>query len=80
MSDYVLPSNLTDEELHLLEDKFIAEYNAITEPYRAIFSKISQEFKRRQTEKCEKCNHVWEKEPGFHNDKYYICKLCGLEK
>jgi len=80
MSDYKLPTNLSDEELSILESKFIEEYNVITQPYRDIFAKISQEFKRREQEKCEKCSHVWERESGFHNDRYYVCKLCGMEK
>lgn len=79
--DFKLPDNLSDEQLRNLENVYIEEYNKITEPYRFIFSVISEEKKARYNKKINSCDHVWEKDSDcFHNDKYYFCKKCGVER
>ena len=74
-------SKLSDEELTKFENDTIAEYNKITQPYRLMFAKISEEHKLRREKKVNSCNHVWEKDAGcYHNDRIYFCTKCGVEK
>jgi hypothetical protein len=79
--DFKLPDNLSDEQLNELENMYIEKYTKITQPYRSIFAKINKERKERYNQKINSCNHVWEKDSDcFHNDKYYFCKKCGVER
>ena len=73
-------TNLTKNELLLYQDKVINEYNKITQPYRAHLIDIHNEIKKRKDEEIKNCDHSWIRECEYHNEKFYICTKCGLEK
>ena len=80
MKSFKTLSNLTKEELMSHQDEVIKEYNEITLPYRTHLANIDNEIKKRKEEQIKNCNHSWIRECEYHNERFYTCAKCGLEK
>tara|TARA_B100001094_G_scaffold122483_1_gene118174 strand:- start:22799 stop:23008 length:210 start_codon:yes stop_codon:yes gene_type:complete len=68
------------EEIIAFKEKLRVEYNKITEPYRTLMMNIDDKIEQKQKQIYDKCSHDYERFSEYHNDRYYICKICGHEK
>uniref|UniRef100_A0A6C0KYZ5 Uncharacterized protein n=1 Tax=viral metagenome TaxID=1070528 RepID=A0A6C0KYZ5_9ZZZZ len=73
-------NNCSMEEIIAFKEKLRVEYNKITEPYRTLMMNIDDKIEQKQKQIYDKCSHDYERFSEYHNDRYYICKICGHEK
>ena len=73
-------SNIETSELLEHKKKLDEEYNTITEEYRELYQKIETKMNENREKIVKNCNHKYSRISEYHNDRYFICNICGHEK
>jgi hypothetical protein len=68
------------DELVRLEGRLTEEYNSITEDYRMLFGRIKTDKLKKSQQLIKNCQHNYIRYSEYHNDRYFICGICGHEK
>jgi len=73
-------SDIKNDELLNYDKKLCDEYNIITEEYRQLFQKLKIKMKENRENVIKNCNHKYIRYSEYHNDRYFVCDICGHEK
>jgi hypothetical protein len=68
------------DELVRLEGRLTEEYNRITEDYRMLFGRIETDKLKKRQQLVKNCQHNYIRYSEYHNDRYFICSICGHER
>lgn len=73
-------SVIKTSELLKHKKKLDDEYNDVTREYRELFQRIEIKLKEDRERFINECNHKYIRYSEYHNDRYFVCELCGHEK
>lgn len=73
-------SHIESSELLTHKKKLDEEYNIVTTEYRHLFQQIEARMNENREKVVKSCNHKYSRISEYHNDRYFVCDLCGHEK
>lgn len=73
-------NNCSMQDIIAYKEKIIIEYNKLTEPYRMLMMKVDEKIENKQQQIYRECSHDYERFSEYHNERYYLCRICGHEK
>jgi len=80
LEEHLSNSNMNMEEIIQYETKLSNEYNKVTEEYRIMFSRLEIEHNKKQQQIYNDCSHKYKTFCEYHNERYFVCEICGHEK
>ena len=74
------PVHEWEADMEHYEQFLIEQYTRVSSPYKDAMFKLDAIRKARHDERVRTCQHDFERFCEFHNDVYFVCRKCGLEK
>ena len=74
------PIHELKDTLNVYEEFLINELNKVSNPYRNTLIQITKIQKHIRNEEIANCKHDYERFCEYHNDRYFVCRICGHEK